>query len=176
MYISKRAMVVSALLILMFSATTWVLAQVDGVIYACVNPAGSIRIVEESAACLPRETILEWNMQGEKGDKGDEGDVGPAGPQGPAGILGFYTVEETRSCDTGQLCVLISYCNEGDYVTGGGLSKSIWNAFDDPGVAVISMQPLYEKDSDQWAYLTAISNLNTDEVDFTAYAICAEMP
>ena len=66
MHISKRMLIVGVFLVLALSVTTWVFAQADGSIFACVNPAGSVRIVTDSESCLAKETLLEWNKQGGK--------------------------------------------------------------------------------------------------------------
>jgi len=180
MYISKRIMVIGLFLILALSATGLVLAQADGVISACVNPAGSVRIVEDSSSCLPKETLLQWNIQGEKGDKGDKGDqgeVGPMGPQGPAGVLGFYVVEGThQTCVPRELCYLDAYCDEGDYLTGGGLRKAGYYILDDPGLGVIAMEPYFDPVEERWDYQAVVSNQHVADHDFWTYAICAQMP
>ena len=177
MYISKRIMIIGVFLILTLSVTTWVFAQVEGVIYACINPAGTIKIVEDSASCLPKETLLEWNKQGEKGDKGDQGDVGPAGPQGPAGVLGFYVVEgEHVDCNPDEACFLYAYCNEGDMVTGGAVRKATIYAYGDPGVGLIGMEPYYDTGKGLWAYIAYVNNRFTFVEKFWTTAICADMP
>jgi len=177
MYISKRIVVISLFLILALSATSLVLAQADGVIYACINPAGSLRIVEDNSSCLPKETLLQWNIQGEKGDKGDQGVVGPMGPQGPAGVLGFYVVESTHiSCEPDRICVLQAYCNEGDYLTGGGLRKSGWLEYNDPGLGIVAMEPYFDLTEEKWSYLAAVSSKLAGDEDFWTFAICAQMP
>ncbi|UCC54543.1 MAG: collagen-like protein [Anaerolineaceae bacterium] len=177
MYITKRMLIVGMFLVLALSVTTWVFAQTDGLIYACVNPAGTLRIVTDSESCLPQETLLEWNKQGVKGDKGDQGDVGPAGPQGPAGVLDFYVVEGDHvACEPGELCVLYAYCNQGDLITGGGIRKASWYAYDDPGIGIVTMEPYFDTAKDQWTYLAAVNNRFNFNEDFWTYAMCAEMP
>lgn len=42
----------------------------------CRNPAGQVRLIDETESCRPQETLVTWNTQGEPG---------PAGPEGPAG-------------------------------------------------------------------------------------------
>ncbi len=91
-----RLMIVVGLVIVMLAASvTWVMAQTDGVINACVvTTTGTIRIVSDPTKCKKTETSLVWNMLGPKGDKGDPGEPGPigltgsAGPQGEQGVAG----------------------------------------------------------------------------------------
>ncbi len=58
-----------ALAMLVFSFT-WVMAQNDGVIYACMVNDGTIRIVSDPAMCKKNETPLSWNIMGPQGDPG----------------------------------------------------------------------------------------------------------
>ena len=170
MYISKRILILSLLIILILSATTWVFAQVEGVIYACVNPAGAIRVVEDSTSCMPKENLIEWNNKGEKGDKGDQGDVGPAG------VLDFYVVEgEHVSCTPGIACSLFADCNQGDSLTGGGVRKAGIYYYDDYGLGLIGIEPYYDSDKDQWSYVAYVNNQFSFDQEFWVYAICAQL-
>lgn len=77
------AVLVSALLVLAIGAT-WVIAQNEGVIQACVGPQGQPRIVQSESECRPsEEDFLAWNIVGPKGDKGDPGPQGPPGLANP---------------------------------------------------------------------------------------------
>ncbi len=59
------------LLVILFGAgVTWVFAQTEGTIYACVTRDGAIRIVADSNQCRRSETLLSWNIIGPKGDPG----------------------------------------------------------------------------------------------------------
>lgn len=64
----------------------------DGTISGCFNTStGSLRVVENVAACRSNEQALTWNQRGPKGDAGEmgpQGLAGPAGPQGPRGETG----------------------------------------------------------------------------------------
>ena len=75
-------------LILLAASATFVLAQTDGVIYACVLRDGTLRIVPDANHCKRAEALLTWNILGPAGPKGDTGPAGPAGPQGPQGPQG----------------------------------------------------------------------------------------
>jgi collagen triple helix repeat protein len=60
-----------------------------GVIEACYKQQnGQLRLVGSASDCLPSETAIGWNAQGQKGDKGDTGPAGPQGPAGPPGPQG----------------------------------------------------------------------------------------
>lgn len=86
-----RLFVILGLVIIMLAASgTWVMAQTEGVINACMIPTdGTIRIVSDPAECKKNETLLSWSIMGQKGDKGDKGDPGDPGTVGPAGEDGL---------------------------------------------------------------------------------------
>jgi Collagen triple helix repeat (20 copies) len=75
----------------------------DGVILACADRQGDLRIVESHEECRRNETPVRWNVRGPQGPRGEigpqglpgprgeqgpQGEQGPAGPQGPAGEPG----------------------------------------------------------------------------------------
>ncbi len=62
--------------------------QSTGLIRACINPKGQIRIVESHEECLRREWPLAWSLKGLRGPAGPAGPAGPMGPMGPAGPPG----------------------------------------------------------------------------------------
>jgi len=70
---------------LVLSAATAAEAQAGGVIHACVNQNGLIRIVSSGDVCRNNETPVQWNV------KGPVGPQGPAGPPGPAGVNELFT-------------------------------------------------------------------------------------
>lgn len=93
---SKRLFfVILALAVLLLAVgATWVLAEGEGQISACVNTSdGTLRIVTDPV-CRKNETLLTWNIMGPQGEVGPMGPQGPAGadgaigPQGPAGPQG----------------------------------------------------------------------------------------
>jgi len=51
---------------------------------ACVNPAGQMRIIENSSSCTSQERLITWAI---------EGPAGPAGPPGPSGSSGPMVVD-----------------------------------------------------------------------------------
>jgi type VI secretion system Hcp family effector len=79
----------------------------DGVIHACVDVVGIVRIVDPSAPCRRGEVRVTWNQTGPEGPAGPAGArgingvpgaaglpgapgaIGPAGAQGPAGTDGL---------------------------------------------------------------------------------------
>jgi formylglycine-generating enzyme required for sulfatase activity len=113
----KRLLVtVGAVLVLLVASAAWVWAQTGGAINACVNNReGTLRIVAVPQ-CKKTETLLTWNIAGEKGDPGlacwdlngnsvadpeedvnadgvwdaldCQGPQGPEGEEGPAGPQG----------------------------------------------------------------------------------------
>jgi hypothetical protein len=119
MKISKRFVVISALLVVVLvGGATWALANDDNTIYACVSPAGTIRIVDDADSCRSQETLLEWNIEG---PEGPQGDPGPQGDQGPPGVLDFYTVSSALiAVGSGEERTAYVRCVVGDEVTGGG--------------------------------------------------------
>lgn len=167
---SKRNIVVvlGVVAILALTATTWVVAQTTGTIYACVTDAGKLRIVADDTSCKPKETLLEWNIQGEKGDKGDPGDPG---------VLGFYVVEGTHvTCPPEEMCFLYAYCNEGDQLTGGGVRKASYYAYTDPGIAIAGMEPYFDTVQNKWSYYAAVTNKQASGESMWTVAICADIP
>ncbi len=85
---SKRILAAVGLaVILVVSLASLAFAMTDGVIKACVNPAGQLRIVSDAEECNQKETYLEWNVGG-GGEKGSQGEPGPQGPQGEEGPRG----------------------------------------------------------------------------------------
>jgi hypothetical protein len=48
----------------------------ENVIYACLNPAGQIRIVDSLDECRPKETPIQWNIVGPAGNPGPQGEPG----------------------------------------------------------------------------------------------------
>jgi hypothetical protein len=66
----KRLLIAVGLVFLLsILSATWVLAQTGGVINACVMKGGSLYIVT-NPVCKKGETLLTWNIAGQKGDPG----------------------------------------------------------------------------------------------------------
>jgi hypothetical protein len=80
--ISKKHLTIGLVLAVALIAVQWVGAAEGEIIYACVNPAGQVRIVDGPGACRSQETLLQWNVEGPEGPQGPQG---PEGPQGPPG-------------------------------------------------------------------------------------------
>lgn len=119
MKLSRKTLVVGVVLALVFiGGTTWVFAQGDGFdVHACVNPSGGIRIVDDADSCRPRETLLEWNIEGPEGPQGEQG---PQGDPGPPGVLDFYTESSALISVAPGEWTAYARCSIGDEVTGGG--------------------------------------------------------
>jgi hypothetical protein len=62
--------------------------ETHGVIRACVNPAGKLRLIAEGATCRARERAIAWNVRGPAGPAGPQGPAGPPGPAGTPGTTG----------------------------------------------------------------------------------------
>jgi len=77
---TRHTRVLSGVLVALFVAglaiTITARASSSNTIYACVNPAGIVRIIPPRAACLGTEQPIQWSITGP---------AGPAGPQGPPG-------------------------------------------------------------------------------------------
>ena len=59
-------------------------APPSNTIYACVNPAGLVRIIPPRTACLGGEHPIQWNVNGP---------AGPPGPPGPAATSMYFLVD-----------------------------------------------------------------------------------
>ena len=57
------------------------------VIFGCIKPNGTLRVVGGPTQCAANETPISWNQVGSEGPPGPEGPTGPAGPAGPAGSV-----------------------------------------------------------------------------------------
>jgi hypothetical protein len=132
----------------------------EGVITACQGkPGGSLRVIDAaSATCKPRETTLNWNVQGPAGPPapaGAEGEQGLPGPQGPPGLSGRVVVQQSAN-STGAA---LAECPPGKVVLGGGYSGAPDATFNGPAEALNAGQG--------WLVI------GTAGASFTAYAICA---
>jgi hypothetical protein len=126
-------------------------------IFACVNPAGQPRIVEDLDECKKNETKLWWNKEGIQGEQG---------PQGPA--TSFYTLSaEWVKCEDGDTgCQARLICSPEDIPAGGGYSI----VGGKPGLYVYQNFPY----NNNW--YVKVSNPKDGEgtIYFHAYAICAD--
>jgi hypothetical protein len=62
-------------------------------IYACVNAAGSVRIVSATTVCRAPEYAVSWNQVGPAGPPGPAGQQGPVGETGATGATGATGVQ-----------------------------------------------------------------------------------
>jgi len=60
----------------------------DGVIHACANGAGVLRVLQPGESCRGSETPLSWSSSGSQGGTGPTGATGPTGPTGATGPTG----------------------------------------------------------------------------------------
>jgi hypothetical protein len=102
----------------------------DGVIDACFDDEGKLRVVDPQAeGCRREEGALQWNQTGPQGPAGATGAQGPAGAPGPAGAQGGRGLsgyqQVTQSIDNVNLAagtesVHVLSCPAGKNVIGGG--------------------------------------------------------
>jgi hypothetical protein len=100
MYLSKKMIILIALLVLTIVGAGAAVAQMSGgnTYTGCLDPGGTIIHVaigdQPAKACAPSHTQISWNEtgpegpQGPAGPQGPEGPAGPEGPEGPAGPEG----------------------------------------------------------------------------------------
>jgi hypothetical protein len=60
----------------------------DGVLLACADRQGDLRVVDSHDECRRNETPVRWNIRGPEGPQGEQGPQGVAGPQGLQGEQG----------------------------------------------------------------------------------------
>lgn len=65
----------------------------SGVIHACADARGVLRMIPANGTCMASETAVNWNIQGVAGLNGATGKKGPAGPAGPRGKKGTLAVK-----------------------------------------------------------------------------------
>ncbi len=64
------------------------LTPTGGVIDACVDQYGNVRIIPSSESCKRSENHISWNQVGPQGPPGDPGSPGAPGATGPQGLPG----------------------------------------------------------------------------------------
>ena len=103
--ISKKHLIIGLVLVLTLIAVQGVGAADSEIVYACKNPRGIIRIVDDAASCIGPETLLQWNAQGipgpvgPQGAQGEKGDEGAPGDPGPSGMRQYYVTETQYNGD-----------------------------------------------------------------------------
>jgi hypothetical protein len=67
----------------------------SGVIHACLNQVGGVRVidVDQTPSCSAGETALNWAQNGPAGPAGLAGPPGSAGPPGPAELPDLYQAQ-----------------------------------------------------------------------------------
>jgi hypothetical protein len=186
--LTARSLALCALaLVLAGSAVGFVSAaiphSVTKVFVACLNSAGSIRVIDHQAGqrcSSSRERTISWNQRGPAGPVGQDGPAGPEGsegeegPQGPAGVSGYEVVSDdfvmTDQVEFGTSTV---NCPVGKQPIGGGYDYS--DLFT-KGVAPKEknfMGASYPTETG-WAvkWYHGIDNL---EIEFSVYVICASI-
>ena len=87
----KRDLVIAILAFTLGSTTVIAaggLIGLDGVIHACANGAGVLRVLQPGESCRGSETPLSWSSSGSQGGTGPTGATGPTGPTGATGPTG----------------------------------------------------------------------------------------
>lgn len=141
--------------VLLLGAVAILTAQGPSPIYACVNPAGQIRIVSDPAECKSQETNLNWN---------DVGLQGPAGPVGPVGISGYEIITNVIPIPTNSTNQFYANCSPGKKVLGGGV-----NVLGNSEATIFGSSP--NGDS---SWLGEVYNINRDAT-MQVFAICANI-
>ncbi len=72
---NAKSILISAVALVLLSSGAEAATVADGVINACVNKKGKLRIVN-SAVCKKKETLLTWNISGLLGPQGLQGEAG----------------------------------------------------------------------------------------------------
>lgn len=164
MRISRTALVLGAmLLVALVGGGTWALAHGGdpSLVHGCVDDVnGALRVVSPDGECSKKETPLDWTIQGP---------AGPQGPQGEPGVLGFYVRHNLGgSCPSGYNCPALAICDPEDVAVGGGFEYS--GTQGQQGVSVISSYPTQD-----FVWQVTISNFSGEDVEFKAYARCADL-
>jgi hypothetical protein len=94
----------------------------NGVISACyLKSGGTLRVVDATTSkCSPKETSLNWNVQGPAGEDGEDGEDGV---DGAPGLSGYELVTaETTDIDPfeGNRLDVFAKCPAGKSFVGGG--------------------------------------------------------
>ncbi len=84
---NAKSILISAVALVLLSSGAEAATVADGVINACVNKKGKLRIVN-SAVCKKKETLLTWNISGLLGPQGLQGEAGQQGAMGLQGEAG----------------------------------------------------------------------------------------
>jgi len=96
----------------------------NGVISGCyAKSGGNLRVIDSTTgACSPKETSLNWNVQGAPGRDGTNGTNGQDGQDGAPGISGYelITAESDHISFDGNRLDVFAKCPAGKRFLGGG--------------------------------------------------------
>jgi hypothetical protein len=162
----QRLMVAGALVLgLVLGATALAVAGNAGVIYACVNDSGTVKIVADGTVCNKNWTPVHWNQEGAPGQDGTNG---TDGADGAAGISGYQQVSHTETftdvADNDLLTATVT-CPGGKKVLGGGAS-----GFITAQTHLVASNPR-ATDESRWDVVFQATSAASD-VSISAYAIC----
>lgn len=118
---SKKLIFFATVLLLLGISAAVIVRANGGVIHACVNPAGQLRIVGTPEDCRPQEEELDWNEQGLPGEDGEDGADGAPGSPGLSDItvIGEWGDEDSVDSKTHMV-----WCPEGKKAISGGYNIS----------------------------------------------------
>jgi hypothetical protein len=106
---SARWLLTGFLLGALLAGATAVSATTTGLITACANPGGVLRLSANNASCAPNETTITWNQIGPPGPPGSAGPPGPQGPPGPAGPPVSANAATQAFAETSPLAVNVDF-------------------------------------------------------------------
>jgi len=161
----------------------------NGVIHACYQSDGTLRLVNDATVCRKNETHIAWaqigpqgpqgiqgpqgpqGIQGTQGVQGPPGPQGPEGPQGPSGpITGLVRVQGNSEGAAGLHQVATqtaeAQCPPGKMVLGGGYI----HFYGGPTITPRVNSPTIDKTT--WV----VSGTNTENTPWSisAIAMCAD--
>lgn len=134
------ALVIAAVLIGIAGVSYAAIPGSNGVISACKDPKGSLRVIDAEAgqACSGNQQPLSWNQQGPQGPPGP---TGPAGPPGESSIRDYEWLFANSPLDsTSPKAHIVSCPYPKRAVGGGGLAVGLGGVAV-PGVAVFASYP-----------------------------------
>ncbi len=81
----RKTLIATGVILLVLVVTN--LQSFASEICVCIDKKGNMKF-SESGRCIPKQSLLCWNLEGPQGEQGPEGPQGPVGPQGQKGDKG----------------------------------------------------------------------------------------
>lgn len=194
------AFVLGAVVAVLALAAGVAFASDGDTVHACVNPGGQIRIVGVADHCRPKETSLNWSIEGPQGPQGPQGDQGDPGEDGTSCSVTQGATGATINCEDGTTAtvsdgqdgaqgpsgVVEIYIRFGNQVIlSPGVFGSI-SAFCDPGDRAVGGGYLFNegafRDINVFSSLQQTSNhtvqavntSTTESASFTPRVVCVD--